>query len=267
MKKDLNLNENTLFPSEKNAFSQKGLRLKICGMKYQDNISETVKLQPNYLGFIFYEKSSRFFNGTIPKLPKSVKKVGVFVNASVEDIIIKVNAHQLQAVQLHSEESPGFCSKLKRHYEKQSDEVISPTEKDCHHFPQKTRIDLNKKPVISSGVEIIKVFSIKDNFDFSDLKPYQSVCDYYLFDTKGKLPGGNGSTFNWNVLKNYPSTKPYFLSGGIGLDEIENVLSFLQRQESKYCYAVDVNSKFEIEPGLKNIELLEDFKIKLSQFE
>ncbi|HBK70580.1 MAG TPA: N-(5'-phosphoribosyl)anthranilate isomerase, partial [Flavobacteriaceae bacterium] len=125
-----------------------------------------------------------------------------------------------------------------------------------------TNIDETLKQV-QSDVKIIKVFSIKDEFDFSVLKPYESVCDYFLFDTKGKNPGGNGYTFNWEVLKNYPSTKPYFLSGGIGLDEVESILSFLRRQESSYCYAIDVNSKFEIEPGLKDIEKLKEFKNNL----
>ena len=99
--------------------------------------------------------------------------------------------------------------------------------------------------------------------DFSQLQPYEDVVDYFLFDTKGKLPGGNGYTFNWDVLKDYPSTTPYFLSGGVGLEEINNVISFLQREESKYCYAVDINSKFEIKPGLKTIEKLERFKSSL----
>ena len=85
------------------------------------------------------------------------------------------------------------------------------------------------------------------------------MCDYYLFDTKGELPGGNGYAFNWEVLKDYPSTKPYFLSGGIGLSEIESVKEFLENPESKYCYVIDVNSRFEIEPGLKNIEQLKEF--------
>jgi phosphoribosylanthranilate isomerase len=115
----------------------------------------------------------------------------------------------------------------------------------------------------SSGVKVIKVFSIKDTFDFSVLKPYEDVCDFFLFDTKGKLPGGNGYTFNWDILKKYPSTKPYFLSGGIGLDQIENLKEFQKNDASKYCYAIDVNSKFEIKPGLKNIELLKEFKNNL----
>lgn len=111
------------------------------------------------------------------------------------------------------------------------------------------------------------MFSIKDHFNFDLLKPYESVCDHFLFDTKGKLPGGNGYTFDWNVLKDYPSKKPFFLSGGIGLESMENIIKFQQSKASTYCYAIDVNSRFEIEPGLKHIEELIKFKSQLSHFE
>jgi phosphoribosylanthranilate isomerase len=228
------------------------MKLKICGMKYQENITQVADLQPNYLGFIFYEKSARNFDSIIPQLPKSIKKVGVFVNADIDDVINKIETHNLQAVQLHGEENSEFCEALKRHYEKQSNEVISSNETDCHDFEKKSNND--------NYIEIIKVFSIKNEFNFDVLKPYEDVCDYYLFDTKGKFPGGNGYTFNWNVLNNYPSTKPYFLSGGIGINEIENIKAFQKSEASKYCYAIDVNSKFEIEPGLKNISILKEFK-------
>lgn len=209
-------------------------------MKYPDNIEHVAALQPDYLGFIFYEKSARYFDGDIPKLTNAIKKVGVFVDAPQEDVLEKIKTHHLLAVQLHGDESPEYCKTLKRHFEDFQFELSE------EHNDEK--------------LEIIKVFSIKDNFDFNLLKPYESVCDFYLFDTKGKLPGGNGYTFDWSVLKNYPSTKPYFLSGGIGLEEIETIESFLVKEESKYCYAIDVNSKFEIEPGLKNIVLLKEFK-------
>ncbi len=205
-------------------------------MKYQDNINQVAALQPDYLGFIFYEKSSRFFEGVIPELPKTIKKVGVFVDASLEFILSKIETHQLNVIQLHGQETPEFCNEL-RHAELDS---------------------------ASHPIKIIKVFSIKDHFDFSLLQPFENICDYFLFDTKGKLPGGNGYTFNWDVLKNYPSTTPYFLSGGIGLDEVDIIQSFLQKKESKYCLAIDVNSKFEIKPGLKDIEALEKFKSSMS---
>ncbi|WNH07814.1 phosphoribosylanthranilate isomerase [Thalassobellus suaedae] len=198
-------------------------------MKYQDNIKHVAALQPDYLGFIFYEKSARNFDTVIPKLPKSIKKTGVFVNADLEFVLDKIKKHNLQAVQLHGEESPEYCKELQ-----------------------------------SKNIEIFKVFSIKDEFDFSILKPYEGIVHYFLFDTKGKLPGGNGYTFDWTVLNNYPSTTPFFLSGGIGLNQIEDIKKFQQSEASKHCYALDVNSKFEIEPGLKNIEDLKEFKQNLS---
>ena len=236
MKKEQENNRNPIFPSGENADRQKGLFFKICGMKY--NTAEVATLQPDYLGFIFYDKSPRNFEGVIPELPKSIKKVGVFVDETVDVIIQKIKKFELDAIQLHGNESPDYCKELRKH---------------CH-------AELDS----ASQYEIIKVFSIKDEFNFSQLQPYEDVVDYFLFDTKGKLPGGNGYTFNWDVLKNYPSTKPYFLSGGIGLEEMDNVLSFLQREESKYCHAIDINSKFEIKPGLKAIEKLEEFITNLS---
>ncbi|REG90195.1 phosphoribosylanthranilate isomerase [Winogradskyella sediminis] len=196
-------------------------------MKYKDNIEAVANLQPNYMGFIFYDKSARNFDAIIPKIPTSIKKTGVFVDEKLEIVKEKIEKYNLQAVQLHGQESPEFCAAI-------------------------------------NDVEVIKVFSIKDEFNFNVLKPYEAVCDYFLFDTKGKLPGGNGYTFNWNILEQYPSTKPYFLSGGIGINEIENIIEFKQSPASKYCYAFDVNSKFEIKPGLKNIEELKKFRTHLS---
>lgn len=212
------------------------MKLKICGMKYQDNMTKVAALQPDYLGFIFYDKSARNFDTIIPKISGAIKKTGVFVNEDLQVVIEKIKTFDLQAVQLHGEETPEYCDDLKnRHAE-----------------------------LVSASLEIIKVFSIKNEFNFEVLKLYESVCDYFLFDTKGKHPGGNGYTFDWNVLNAYPSTKPFFLSGGIGFDEIEAVKEFQKSTASKYCYALDVNSKFEIEPGLKDIELLKKFKQSLS---
>jgi phosphoribosylanthranilate isomerase len=206
-----------------------GVGIKICGMKYPENILEVGALLPDYMGFIFWEKSTRYFDGKIPELPKSIKKTGVFVKATEEEILAKVEKYNLQAVQLHGNESVEFCDILKK--------------------------------VLPKDIEIIKVFSILDTFDFGTLKPFELVCDYFLFDTKGKLPGGNGTTFDWKILENYPSTKPFFLSGGIGIEEIETIKEILKTNLP--VYAIDVNSKFEIEPGLKNIELLHSFKGKL----
>jgi len=225
MKKNID-HQDTSAPSPS---GRAGVRIKICGMKYPENILEVGTLLPDYMGFIFWEKSARYFDGSIPELPKSIKKVGVFVNAPLEEILEKIEKHDLQAVQLHGDESVEFCKTLKK-----------------------------KRPKL---IEIIKVFSILDTFDFAVLKPFESVCDYFLFDTKGKLPGGNGTTFDWKVLENYPSTKPFFLSGGIGMEEIKQLVKTLQCNVSMKnlpVYAIDVNSKFEIEPGLKNIQLCRD---------
>lgn len=191
-------------------------------MKYPENILEVGALLPDYMGFIFWKKSARYFDGIIPDLPQSIKKVGVFVNASTDEILTKIEEHNLQAVQLHGQESEAFC------------------------------LDLKNKT--DRPIEIIKVFSVNDAFDFRVLKPFEGVCDYFLFDTKGKLPGGNGTTFDWEVLKEYPSSTPFFLSGGIGIEELEKVKQVLKTNLP--LYAIDVNSKFEIEAGLKNIELL-----------
>ncbi|MEY8847488.1 phosphoribosylanthranilate isomerase [Psychroserpens sp. XS_ASV72] len=204
------------------------MKLKVCGMTNTENIKTIAELNPDYLGFIFYEKSTRFFDGKIPDLPEHIKKVGVFVNAEINVVMDSVKKHNLNAVQLHGNESPEYCLKLK-----------------------------------GLEVEIIKVFSIHDNFDFSVLRPYETGCDYFLFDTKGKLPGGNGYTFNWNILNKYSSTKPFFLSGGIGLEETKELQLFLKTEASTYCYAIDVNSKFEIEPGLKNHKDLKQFMYEL----
>tara|TARA_R110002153_G_scaffold43930_2_gene124000 strand:- start:14764 stop:15390 length:627 start_codon:yes stop_codon:yes gene_type:complete len=205
------------------------MKLKICGMKL--NTVEVAQLRPDYLGFIFWEHSSRFFEGEIPDLPHNISKIGVFVDSEPDYIIEKVKKHQLQGLQLHGHESPEYCSKIAAELKK-----------------------------INQKVDIIKVFSIKEEFDFNALIPYEKVCDFYLFDTKGKLPGGNGYTFDWSILKNYPSTKPYFLSGGIGLNNLDKINEFIKLPEFKYCYAIDVNSKFEATPGLKKIEELQLFK-------
>lgn len=216
------------------------MKLKICGMNH--NPEEVATLQPDYLGFIFWEPSSRYFSGEIPKLPSSIKKMGVFVDAPLEEVLKKVAQYHLDAVQLHGKESAEYCNAL-RHAE-----LDSASHKD---------------EIRRDEFEIIKVFSIKDDFNFDVLKEYEEVCDYFLFDTKGKLPGGNGYTFDWSVLEKYPSSKPYFLSGGIGLDSKEKLKDFLNSPASKNCFAIDVNSKFERAAGLKNIDDLKTFKASL----
>jgi phosphoribosylanthranilate isomerase len=211
------------------SFKKTKMKLKICGMKYPDNILEVGSLLPDYMGFIFWPKSARYFDREMPELPKSIKKTGVFVNESIPVIEEKIMKYDLQVVQLHGHESVAFCTELKTKF--------------------------------GTAVEIIKVFSADENFDFSVLKPFESVCDYFLFDTKGKLPGGNGTTFDWRILEKYPSTKPFFLSGGIGIEELQNINEI--SKTNLPLYAIDINSKFEIAPGLKDIERLKDLKIEV----
>jgi len=208
-------------------------------MKYLENIQSVAELQPDYLGFIFYEKSKRNFDGIIPELPTSIKKVGVFVNAPIDAIVAKIITYKLQAVQLHGDESMQFCEELRQA------ELVSVFHDE-------------KLKQVRNKLEVIKVFGIKEMFDFERTKEFEEVCDYFLFDTKGKERGGTGITFDWGILKNYNATIPFFLSGGIGLEQVAEIKKLMKTDLP--IYALDVNSKFELEPGLKNLEKLKEFK-------
>ena len=204
------------------------MKLKVCGMKYKDNYQAVANLKPDFLGFIFFEKSERHFTDSTLTLPQNnLNKVGVFVNATINFVLEKVATFGFSYVQLHGQEPPQYILELKA-----------------------------KNPAL----KIIKVFSVKDHFNFEGLTPYEQVADYFLFDTKGKQPGGNGVTFNWSVLEHYPSATPYFLSGGIGLDNQQDIKAFMATTAAKKCVALDINSKFETAPGVKNIEALKQFK-------
>lgn len=194
-------------------------------MKYLDNIQSVAELRPDYMGFIFYEQSKRNFEGIIPEIPKGIKKTGVFVNEIVEIVVSLIEEYKLEAVQLHGDESVAYIEEL-RSYVKH--------------------------------VEIIKVFSIKDHFDFMELEPYESVVDYFLFDTKGKERGGNGIKFDWSVLKNYPYSIPFFLSGGIGQKDMEEIKKI--QASGLPVHVIDVNSRFESTPGFKEVKKLKAFK-------
>ena len=202
------------------------MKLKVCGMREPENIEALSALTPNYMGFIFWAPSCRYVETTTPELPSAIKKTGVFVDASIDYIQTMVQDHDLQAVQLHGEETPQYCALVQ-----------------------------------GFGVEVIKAFSIRDSFDFSQLEPYESGCDFFLFDTKGALPGGNGYRFDWSLLTNYPSQKPFFLSGGIGLEHTAQIKALLNTDLP--LYAIDVNSKFELAPARKNIDALTQFKNEL----
>ncbi|GAB2767222.1 phosphoribosylanthranilate isomerase [Salinimicrobium soli] len=211
------------------------LKLKVCGMRDPGNIREVAELKPDYLGLIFFEKSPRHVNEVIPETNASIKKTGVFVDASADYILKRQQEYKLSAIQLHGNESPQFCRELK-----------------------------NSLP---KNVELIKVFSVGEDFDFSELEPYEGVVDFFLFDTKGKNKGGNGISFDWEILKKYPSTVPFFLSGGIGpegVSEIKELHQFFEQQNKQgIFYGVDVNSRFETEPALKDAKKLKIFRESL----
>lgn len=201
------------------------MKIKVCGIKHPTNMQDVATLKPNYLGFIFFERSPRFMENTLSKddlanIPSEIKKTGVFVNHTKEEVAAKVHSYQLNAIQLHGDESPEYCASFK-----------------------------------NKGVEVIKVFRVGDDFDFSILEKYSSVVDYFLFDTKGKSYGGNGIAFDWEILKKYPYDIPFFLSGGIKLEDA----TVIKHLELPQLYAVDINSGFEEKPGLKNIPLLHQF--------
>jgi len=204
------------------------MRLKVCGMRELENISALSELDPNYIGFIFWSESSRFVNKKTPPLDKKIIKTGVFVDATFDYILTKIKDHQLDAVQLHGQESCSYCKVIKDY-----------------------------------GLKVIKSFSLKNTFDFNTLEDYENSCDYYLFDTKGKLPGGNGFNFDWKILNEYPSQKPFFLSGGIGVDNLNEIKKLVKTKLP--LHAIDVNSKFETAPGNKNIELLKKFKKEIDE--
>lgn len=200
------------------------MKIKVCGLRLQSNIEEVVQLQPNFIGFIFSEKSPRFVGDQLSEeyvksIPQNIKKVGVFVNASPGYILDTVKKYDLQYAQLHGNELPDMCRSLRQ-----------------------------------KGVNVIKAFSVDQNFNFTMLNNYKSFCDMFLFDTKGENPGGNGVPFDWSILSKYDNEKPFFLSGGIGPDNIEAVIELSKKIR---IYGIDVNSLYETEPGLKDVAKLE----------
>src|SRR5690554_959451 len=196
------------------------LKIKVCGMRDLENIIQIKELAPDYLGFIFYPKSPRYvetLDESLLSLLPPIKKTAVFVNATLDEVTTIIKQYSFEAIQLHGNEYPDYCSKIKK-----------------------------------EGAEIIKAFGIHEMFDWKLLESYLDVVDYFLFDTYTSAHGGSGKMFNWEVLKEYPFEKPYFLSGGIGPENIESALAV----QDERLYGLDLNSRFELSPGLKNIELL-----------
>ena len=196
--------------------------IKVCGMREAENIREVEALGIDMMGFIFWPKSSRYVSERPAYLPTQCKRVGVFVNEDVEKVKHIAEDYALDFIQLHGSESPEQISHL------------SP---------------------LASHLSIIKTFNIATADDLEATKPYEGLVDYFLFDTKAQLPGGSGQQFDWSVLTNYVGKTPFLLSGGIGPDDAKRVKAF---NHSK-CVGFDLNSKFEVEPALKDIQKLKTF--------
>lgn len=198
--------------------------IKVCGMREPDNIRDILTLYPDFLGLIFYPKSSRYVTSpTIInniRFGQNIKKTGVFVNATEDEIMQKVKLYELQAVQLHGEESVVLCRSLR-----------------------------------NKGVLVLKAFQIYAAEDFEDNLLYNDQVDYFLFDTKTASYGGSGSKFDWSLLDAYHGNTPFFLSGGIGPDDVQAI----QKINHPLFRGVDLNSRFEIAPAIKSYKLLQQF--------
>ncbi len=200
------------------------MKLKACGLKDPDNINEIVKLNVNYIGFIFYKPSSRYFNDSLSFdqvriIPKHITKTGVFVNEDLYSVFNTVAHYDLDAVQLHGNESAEDCLHLKQY------------------------------------VKVIKAFGIDEHFDFKILAAYKDSVDYFLFDTATKEHGGSGKIFDHSLLNNYKLEVPFFLSGGLSLENMNEISAFQHPKLIGY----DINSKFETQPGKKDINKIKQF--------
>ena len=208
------------------------MKLKVCGITTLEQLQQLQELQADYAGLIFYEKSKRYAHEKLAAQASAIrelklKKVGVFVNADMGLLKSLVEAYSLDAVQLHGDETPEYC----------------------HALQNKTTV--------------IKVFRISKNTeDIGALVvAYQNACDYFLFDTDTEGYGGSGQRFDWTLLQKATIGKPFFLSGGIGPDDMDNLKSF----QHPFLYAIDVNSRFEQSPGVKNIKQVKTFVNRLKQ--
>ena len=254
--------------------------IKVCGMRDADNIREVDALGIDLMGFIFWPKSSRYVShgrcvnhggsvshgdyprdssaakvmGAVPVI--HCKRVGVFVDEDIEQVRRIADDYALDYIQLHGSESPDYIRQLKA--------ATTP-------HPSRGGMAVDR-----DGACIIKAFNIATADDLSQTKTYEGLADYFLFDTKGKSVGGNGEKFDWSILSAYDGNTPFLLSGGIGPDDAERVKAFVrgdffdkrsgkaERQSAAKCIGIDLNSRFEIAPGLKDVAALRRFLTRLT---
>ena len=196
--------------------------IKVCGMREPENIRAVEALGIDLMGFIFWPPSSRYVGEKPSYLPENCRRVGVFVDAAPEDILAAVRDFRLDVLQLHGHETPEAVAALKE------------------RLP---------------AVRLVKSLAVKGPEDLEQAAAYEDVCDAFLFDTKGKLPGGNGRQFDWNVLRQYKGRLPFLLSGGIGPGDEARIRAF----DVPGCLGIDLNSRFETAPGLKDVDALKTF--------
>lgn len=205
------------------------MKIKICGMKHPGNIREIAALAPDMVGFIFYAPSPRYVSvdevaAALPLLDNTILRVGVFVNELTEKVIEICTRLQLNYAQLHGNETPQIAAQIR-----------------------------------NKGIGIIKAFKVDDAFDMNTVLAYEESADFFLFDTNTAQHGGSGKKFNWSILNTYPSTKPFILSGGIGVDDIKEILNLTFPQ----LYGIDINSKIELSPGLKDAQQAQNIITKI----
>lgn len=208
------------------------MRVKVCGITQVEQLSMLPELGAVFAGLIFYPKSPRYVlrHMTTSQIKKegNTNKVGVFVNASIEEVLQMVDECRLHMVQLHGDETPRYCEK------------------------------------IADYISVVKAFRISESDNIGwRIKEYGDVCDMFMFDTEGAGYGGTGKKFNWNNLQDVVIGKPYFLSGGIEPGDVEKLLEFKTKQEAKALFAIDINSKFETIPGVKDCDRIKKFTQQL----
>jgi phosphoribosylanthranilate isomerase len=201
--------------------------IKICGMRETENIRQVEQLEADWMGFIFYPPSPRYVCEVPAYLPQKQKRVGVFVNAEKSFILERVKHFQLDLLQLHGNETPSYCSEIRK----------------VSHLP------------------VIKTFAITEKTDFTTLCAYEEHTDYFLFDTPCSTAGGSGKAFDHSLLKDYQGHTPFLLSGGLGPDDAEEINNFKHPDFA----GIDLNSRFELRPALKSVEKLHVFLSKIKR--
>lgn len=206
------------------------MRIKVCGMTSTEQVLQLDEKGVEFAGFIFYPKSPRYVHKFMPTSElkkikgKGINKVGVFVNAPVEEVLQTVDDCGLHLVQLHGDETPKYCEK------------------------------------IANYVGVVKTFRLREEDNVLwKVKDYMDIADMFLFDTEGAGYGGTGKQFDWNILRGLRIGKPFFLSGGIGPDDTEKLAQFAREPVARDLFSIDVNSRFETSPGIKDMEALTRF--------